>query len=193
MTSPYLTLQDLLDHETFLSRRPELLDQHVSLGQQRRIFLTPEISVFFETRTSLLWTIQEMLRVEKGGHTQALEELETYNGILPLDGHVTATVLFGFLDPKVRSERLKALRHVETNFYLRINGEGPVIQGTPLLPLAQSWCFEKTSSVHFIGFSCSPRSTSVQTMAFGCSHEALLIQSLLPAKLTQQLASELHL
>lgn len=189
-----LTLKDLLDHDTFLKNRPQLLQEHIEISKKRRLMLTPEISLFFETKASILWTIQEMLRVEKGGEAQAIEELETYNALLAQPGTLTATVLFGFVDPVKRAQNLHDLCGVENCFSLDINKGSILLKGVPLRSLDKKLFLKKTSSVHFIHFSWDPSlKTVIQDMVFSCQHKALSLHSCLPEELVKNLSRELQI
>ena len=58
-----------------------------------RIAVGPNASAMFETWDSMWLQIQEMLRIEKGGDEQLVDELAAYDPMVPKGAELTCTVL----------------------------------------------------------------------------------------------------
>ena len=98
--------------EDFVIQRPILMPFVMLLKNQRRLNLGSFMSCLFENRFLLWWQIQEMLRIEQGGHEQIQDELDTYNVMIPAPGHGTLTWTLEFPDPEHRAKMLIALHTI---------------------------------------------------------------------------------
>ena len=72
------------------ARRAALLP----IKRLRRIALGPYCTLYFESFDTMLFQIQEMLLVEKGGEEQLKDELAAYNPLIPQGRELVATVMF---------------------------------------------------------------------------------------------------
>lgn len=85
---------DVLSHGAFVRVRPRLRPIVAAIRRRRRHPLGPYCTIVFENRETVLWQIQETMRVE--GRTQphhVYEELLRYDGLIPRRGELRATVL----------------------------------------------------------------------------------------------------
>jgi len=151
-----MTLKDLMPDDQFRQERPRLVKDMIALKARRRMALGPHMTVLFENRRLVWWQVQEMVRVEQGGHAQALEELRVYNPLIPSRLRLTATLMIEISDPVVRHKTLAQLSGLESYLFLSF--------GSYRVP-AQTICVEgdqhatqpkqptPTSSVHFLSFS----------------------------------------
>jgi hypothetical protein len=82
-----ITRSDLLSLEQYAEQREEFRQQVLAHKEHRQVALGPNATLYFEDRLTLLYQIQEMLRIEKVFEAAGIdEELETYNPLIP-DGH----------------------------------------------------------------------------------------------------------
>src|SRR5258707_10912372 len=81
------------------ARRAELL----SIKTLRRVHLGPVCTVYFECFATMLFQIQEMLLIEKGGSEQLKDELAAYNPLIPQGRELVATVMFEIDEPVRRA------------------------------------------------------------------------------------------
>ena len=63
----------------------------------------PYCTVYFESFETMLFQIQEMLLIEKGGDAQLADELAAYNPMIPQGAELVATVMFEIDDPVRRA------------------------------------------------------------------------------------------
>jgi hypothetical protein len=169
-----VTRQDLIPDAEFAAQRKARRAALLPLKQLRRIPLGPYVNVIFESFETMLFQIQEMLLVEKGGEAQVTDELEAYNPMIPQGSELTATVMFEIEDEVRRDLILRRLSHVEDHFFIQVGPERAAA--------AQDGDVErtredgKTSSVHFLHFPLTSaqkaafRDSAVQVMV-GCDHE----------------------
>jgi len=169
-----ITLDDLLPDAEFAkvrkSRRAELLP----VKRLRRVHLGPHCTFIFETYETMLFQIQEMLLIEKGGAAQAPDELAAYNPLIPQGRELVATVLFEVEDEVRRAAFLARLGGVEERLFLQVGDQK--IYARPEGDVERTREDGKTSAVHFLHFDLNAdvikvfRSPSV-TIMVGCDHE----------------------
>jgi hypothetical protein len=169
-----VTPADLLPDAEFAKVRKERRATLLPLKRLRRVALGPICTVHFECYETMLFQIQEMLLIEKGGAAQVPDELAAYNPLIPKGSELVATILFEIEDPVRRAQTLARLGGVEDCFFLAV-GEDRV-RGVPEGDVERTREDGKTSSVHFLRFPLSAaqvarfRDPSVSILV-GCDHE----------------------
>jgi hypothetical protein len=102
----------------------------------------------------MLFQIQEMLLIEKGGDEQLADELAAYNPMIPQGAELTCTLMFEIDDPNIRARALANLGGVEDHFFLEIDGtRAAAVQEGDIERTREDG---KTSSVHFLHFPLTP-------------------------------------
>lgn len=149
-----VTPQDIVPDAEFALQRKERRARLLPIKRLRRIALGPYCTFYFECFETMLFQIQEMLLVEKGGEAQMADELVAYNPLIPQGNELIATVMFEIEDEIRRARLLAGLGGVEHHFQVRIGEER--ISGTPEGDIERSRDDGKTSSVHFLRFTFSP-------------------------------------
>ncbi len=85
---------DLLSTTDYERQRESFRARIIELKRRRRIVLGPLITMVFENRDTLLFQIQEMVRVEHIVEPSKIQnELDVYNALLPTAGLLSATLL----------------------------------------------------------------------------------------------------
>lgn len=169
-----ITPDDLLPDAEFAKVRRERRAALLPLKRLRRVELGPICTVHFECYETMLFQVQEMLLIEKGGAEQALDELAAYNPLIPQGQELVATVMFEIDDPVRRAAILARLGGVEDRFFLQV-GEAR-LSGVPEGDLERTREDGKTSSVHFLRFGLAPEHIAVfrdpaTQILIGCGHE----------------------
>src|SRR6478752_4821826 len=93
-----ITRDDLIPDAEFAKVRQERRKALLPIKRLRRIDLGPFCSGYFECFDTMLFQIQEMLLVEKGGEAQVADELAAYNPLVPQGSELVATVMFEIVD-----------------------------------------------------------------------------------------------
>jgi hypothetical protein len=141
----------------------------------------------------MLFQIQEMLLIEKGGAAQIPDELAAYNPLVPQGRELIATIMFEVEDPVRRAEVLARLGGVEDLLYVKV-GE------TKIFGLAdgdeeRTRDDGKTSAVHFLHFPLAPEQIAqfrdpATTIMIGSDHESYAHMALLSPATRAELARD---
>ena len=146
-----ITREDLMSLEQYAERRPEFRQQVLEHKKYRQVLLGPNATLYFEDRLTLLYQIQEMLRIEKVFEADGInEELEAYNPMIPGGRNFKATFMIEYTDAEVRAVQLEKLVGVEDLVWMQVAGFGKVwsIADEDLDRSTDT----KTSAVHFMRF-----------------------------------------
>src|SRR5579864_3238211 len=164
-----ITAADILPDAVFAAQRKARRAALMPAKRLRRIALGPWCTVYFESFETMLFQVQEMLLIEKGGAEQLADELAAYNPMIPQGAELTATAMFE-IDDAVRRERILAeLGGVEDHFFLEIGGTRAA--GVQEGDIERTRADGKTSSVHFLHFPL----TAEQIARFGDPNVRVLI------------------
>ena len=142
---------DLYTLEEYDKKRGEIRAQTMQHKKSRVVHLGEHLSLYFEDRQTILYQIQEMLRIEKIFTADGIaEELATYNPLIPDGGNWKATMMIEYKDPEERVIRLRELVGIERSLYVRIDDLEKVypIANEDLTRETE----DKTSAVHFLRF-----------------------------------------
>ena len=186
-----VTREDIVPDTEFAAQRKVRRAELLPVKQLRRVALGPYCTVLFESFETMLFQIQEMLLVEKGGEAQIADELDAYNPMIPQGSELTATVLFEIEDPVRRDLILRRLGGIEDHFFLQAGAERTAaLQEGDIERTREDG---KTSAVHFLHFPV----TGPQKAAFGdsaievmvgCDHELYAHLAVLGAAVRAELA-----
>jgi hypothetical protein len=139
-----ITRNDLMSLEQYAEKRGEFRQQVLEHKKHRQVALGPNATLYFEDRLTLLYQIQEMLRIEKVFEADGInEELEAYNPLIPS----------GYPDPIVRAAQLEKMVRIEDLVWMQV-GEHDKVWSIADEDLERS-TEEKTSAVHFLRFELS--------------------------------------
>ena len=169
-----ITPADLLPDAEFAKVRRERRAALIAVKRLRRVELGPVCTIHFECYETMLFQVQEMLLVEKGGAEQVPDELAAYNPLIPQGQELVATIMFEIDDPVRREATLARLGGVEDCFFVAVGAER--VAGVPEGDIERTRDDGKASSVHFLRFPLKPEHIAVfrkpgAEIMIGCSHE----------------------
>jgi hypothetical protein len=169
-----ITPDDLLPDTEFAQRRKAWRAELLPVKRLRRIELGPYCTFYFECYDTMLFQVQEMLLIEKGGAAQVPDELAAYNPLIPNGSELVATVMFEIDDPLRREAVLARLGGVEDCFFVQVGAERAM--GVAEGDVERTRDDGKTSSVHFLRFPLKPGHVArfrdpTTEILIGCSHE----------------------
>ncbi|MET0546506.1 MAG: DUF3501 family protein [Caulobacterales bacterium] len=148
-----ITADDVMPTAQFALERKQRRAALLPKKKLRRVEVGPHCTFYFECYDTMLFQIQEMLLVEKGGAEQLVDELAAYNPLIPQGSELVATVMFEIEDPVRRANVLRRISGVENTLYREIGGERiAAVSETDVERTADDG---KTSSVHFVRFPLS--------------------------------------
>jgi hypothetical protein len=168
-----ITADDIVPDAAFAAERKARRAALLETKRVRRVSLGPWATLHFESYETMLFQVQEMLLIEKGGPAQLAEELAAYNPLIPQGAELTATVMFEIDDPNRRARILAELGGVEDCFFVDVEGERAA--GVQEGDVERTREDGKTSSVHFLHFPLTPsqiaafRREGARVMV-GCDH-----------------------
>lgn len=189
-----ITRSDLIPDAEFAKVRKDRRAELLPLKRLRRIDLGPFCSFYFESFDTMLFQIQEMLLIEKGGAAQVADELAAYNPLVPQGSELVATIMLEIEDPIRRANSLARLGGIEDRFFIQVGDEK--VFGAPEGDVERTRDDGKTSSVHFVRFALSPahvtvfRAPTTQIM-IGCDHEGYAHLAVLSPAARAELARDL--
>ena len=145
-----ITDADVIDDVTYGEQRKQRRAEMIQRKKNRRLSVGPNATLYFENYDTMLYQVQEMLFIEKGGDEQLEDELDAYNPLIPQGKELVSTFMLEYPDPVTRPDILRGLTGIEETISLNIAGE----------KVAADWEIDidrtapdgKTSSIHFIRF-----------------------------------------
>lgn len=189
-----LTRDDLVSIEDFEKVRADKRRALLPVKKLRRVALGPHATLYFESFDTMWQQVQEMLRIEKGGEAQIVDELSAYSPLVPKGGELVATLMFE-IDDEVRREKvLRELGGVEEQLYVQIGDTKAYAR--PEQDVERTTPDGKTSSVHFLHFDFTDAAQADFASAgtqviIGCDHENYAHMSVLSEASKEELAKDL--
>ena len=114
---------EVLDIGAYEKIRSQFRTELMALKARRRVLVGPSLNFMFENRRTVLYQIQEMVRVERIVEEKAIaHEVETYNALLPPAGGISASLFIEYDDPQARAEQLAKLLGLEDHVRLLVRG-----------------------------------------------------------------------
>lgn len=189
-----VTPADLMPDAEFAKVRKERRAALIPVKRLRRVELGPFCTFHFESFDTMLFQIQEMLLIEKGGAAQVPDELAAYNPLIPQGSELVATVLLEIEDAVRRAAILAKLGGIEDRFFLQVGAAK--VPGVPEGDQERTREDGKTSSVHFLRFPLKPEHVAVfrdpaTTIMVGCDHEGYAHLAVLAPATRAELAKDL--
>jgi Protein of unknown function (DUF3501) len=152
---PLITRDSLMTLESYARAREEMRAEVIAHKTYRKVHLGDNITLIFEDETTIRYQIQEMLRAEKTFEEAGIvDELATYNALVP-DGHNwKATMMIEYTDPAERAVWLAKLIGVEDTVWIEVHGHDRVYAIADEDIERENEI--KTSAVHFLRFELTP-------------------------------------
>ena len=194
MANAQLQRSDLWSLEQYSEKRPEFRQSVLEHKKFRQFLLGDHLQLIFEDATTILYQVQEMLRIEKVFEADAIqEELDAYNPLIPDGDNWKCTMLIQYPDVEMRKQKLAELLNVENLIWVRV-GEGEKIFAIADEDMERA-NDEKTSAVHFMRFQFDQASIGAakagSDITIGCDHENYTETLTLPAEVRDALAKDL--
>ncbi len=149
-----LTRDDLLSLEEYHQQRPEIRANTMAHKKSRNLAVGPNVMLYFDDAMTLQYQIQEILRAEKVFDSEGImEELHTYNAMMPTGTNFKATMMIEYVDVAERVAALQQLIGIDKKTWVQVDGFDKVfaISNEDLERETE----DKTSAVHFMRFELS--------------------------------------
>lgn len=188
-----ITRADLIGDAEFRDQRKARRASLMPVKRLRRVALGPYCTFYFESFDTMLFQVQEMLLVEKGGEAQIPDELAAYNPLIPKGQELVATMMFELDDPVRREKFLSDLGGVEDHFYITVAGSRSTASSESDVERTRD--DGKTSSVHFLRFAFTADQIAAfkdlsQQVMLGCDDPRYAHMTLLQADTRTELARD---
>lgn len=149
-----LISNEIIPYADYERQREGFRARIIELKKRRRISVGPLITLVFENRETLLFQIQEMIRVEQIFDPAKVQgELDVYNALLPGMGELSATLLIEITDDARMKEWLDTFMGLDHGQKVAI-----VVGGERLYAEFEGGHSHETkiSAVHFVRFLVPP-------------------------------------
>ena len=116
-----VAIDDIVGLPGYERIRQDLRRRIIELKQKRRVSLGDRLSLVFENRPTVIFQIQEILRVENISDLDKIrQEIATYNQLIPDPGELSATLFLEIEDQTHLREELVKFQAIEEAISLRI-------------------------------------------------------------------------
>jgi hypothetical protein len=176
---------DILDFQTYNDRREGYRSRVLLEKAKRRIHLGENLTFLFESTDTILYQVQEMMRLEQIVREKDIQhELDTYNALLGDEGELGCTLLIEIDDVEERNQKLRAWLSLPQHLYLKLEGGG---EARALWDTAQM-DDTRLSSVQYLKFQVGAHAP----LAIGSDHPALQLEVSLSPEQQQTLVADLR-
>ena len=141
---------DVINIDKYINERPKIKKEISQIKKFRRIPVGPYATFYFECYDTMIYQVQEMLYIERGGIEQMKDELQAYNPLVPKGKELVATLMFEIDNEFKRKEFLNSVGGIEEETFIQI-GEQKIIS-RPEQDTDRTTEEGKASSVHFLHF-----------------------------------------
>ena len=139
---------DVIDIDKYIIERSKIKKDISEIKKYRRIAVGPFATFYFECFDTMIYQVQEMLYIERGGVEQMKDELEAYNPLVPKGKELVATLMFEIDNEVKRKDFLNSIGGIENKIFIEINGKK--IISRPEQDTDRTSEDGKASSVHFL-------------------------------------------
>jgi hypothetical protein len=172
-------IKNIADYE--LARetlRPRILE----LKERRRIRLGDHLTFLFENRDTVLYQIQEMMRIERIVRPADIaHEVETYNELVPGKGELCASLLIEYETPELRAVKLRELLGLEKHIWLEVADAGRVAAIFDQRQIAT----DRISAVQYLRFRLTPKQVANWTKGVSLVSDHPLYPAVRPLSLVE--------
>ena len=141
---------DVINIDKYISERPKIKKEISQIKKFRRIPVGPYATFYFECYDTMIYQVQEMLYIERGGIEQMKDELQAYNPLVPKGKELVATLMFEIDNEFKRKEFLNSVGGIEEETFIQIGEQK--ITSRPEQDTDRTSEEGKASSVHFLHF-----------------------------------------
>tara|TARA_B100000686_G_C16276602_1_gene706669 strand:- start:69 stop:653 length:585 start_codon:yes stop_codon:yes gene_type:complete len=117
----HVNRSEVLDYKTYEENRDEKRKQILAIKRLRRIHLGNYLTLLFENHDTILYQIQEMIRVEKiVRESDIQEQIDTYNALLGKPGQLGCTLLIEITEENQRQLLLTEWNGLQKQIFARL-------------------------------------------------------------------------
>ena len=176
---------DVLDFQTYNDRREAYRQRVLEEKAKRRIHVGEHLTFLFESTDTILYQVQEMMRLEQIVRDKDIQhEIDTYNQLLGGPGELGCTLLIEIDDAAERNVKLRSWLALPQHLYLKLDDGSRA----PAIWDAAQVGDTRLSSVQYLKF----RAGSKRPVAIGSTLPELQIEAQLTEDQQRTLAADLE-
>jgi hypothetical protein len=161
-----VTRSDVLDYKTYNDRRQGLRERVLVEKSKRRVHLGEYLTFLFESTDTILYQVQEMMRLEQTVRESEIQhEIDTYNQLLGDAGELGCTLLIEIDNQAERDQKLKAWLDLPRHLYISLADGAQARASWDPAQIGDT----RLSSVQYLKF----RVGQGEPVAIGCDHPQL--------------------
>lgn len=190
-----ITKNELLPYKEYIQVHEKFLQRVIQEKKVRRLSLNEKMSGLFETRLTVWFQIQEMIRAEEIERDEYLEEmLDVYNDLLPEDHELSMTLFIEIPNQQELRSFNKTIVGIETSVELRF-GEHVI---TSYEPGEEEEDEHYTQSVHYVRLPFTPEQRKAFSafegdVVLAVAHDNYQSATVLSKELAESLKKEIGL
>ena len=193
MNKRIISIDDIISNDEYGNIRSSKRREMIEFKKFRRLDVGPVASLYFESRDTMIYQIQEMAYVEKITREELDEELASYNPLVPNGRELTATMMIEIDDPLRRKNFLSRLGGVEEKVKIVI-GKNEIYADSEK-DVDRTTSEGKASAVHFLHFKFNDDlveafNNKENIIQIGIDHEAYGHLSIVSDRVREELAKE---
>lgn len=144
---------ELMDIAQYEKARPQFRQQVLAAKALRRLQVGEHVTLLFENHLTVLYQVQEMMRIERIVEEAAIQhEVDTYNELIPPPHGLSLTMLIEYDDPAQRAVELPRLLGIQDHVWLAVGSLPPVPGRFDLRQIGD----DRVSSVQYFTFTLPP-------------------------------------
>lgn len=111
-----IELKDIIPYNDYLKVRKEFQQKIIKLKKNRRVQVGDNITFVFENRETVLYQIQEMIRLEKMTDEKLIQqEIDVFNKLIPDENELCATIFIEIFERQFIKPILNSLVGIQDN------------------------------------------------------------------------------
>jgi len=120
-----IELKDIIPYHDYLKIRKEFQQKIIKLKKNRRLQVGENITFVFENSQTVLYQIQEMIRLEKMTDEKLIQqEIDVFNRLIPDENELCATILIEIFERQFIKPILNSLAGIQDNkIFLKFDNE----------------------------------------------------------------------
>ncbi len=150
MNNREIKINEIIPNEEYGKHRKNRRKEMIIFKKNRRLDIGPVVSLYFESRSTMLYQIQEMAFVEQISNKELQIELDSYNPLVPNGKELIATMMIEIDDPLRRKNFLSRLAGIEEK--VKITIADSILFAEAEKDIDRTTADGKTSAVHFLHF-----------------------------------------
>lgn len=127
MVQKRVTREEVVDNAHYEKIRGDFRGKVMVEKERRRVTVGGHFTFLFENHLTVLYQVQEMMRVEHIVDEKAIaHELRTYNELIPPAGGLGATLLIEYQNREERAQNLTRLMGIDERVWLAVGSLPPL-------------------------------------------------------------------